>query len=109
MKKILIILALLFSINLFSQYDYKEKVIYKFKGNDSITCDTIAYPIKTNNSYGDPVVTGYYQKCKMLTWTQEYYSGNIVFWFNGKWHVELGDGKFWKCEWIDFINLLTTK
>jgi len=107
MKKLITILALLFSLNILAQYDYKEKTIYKFKGNDNITCDTMAYPITTSNSYGGAVVTGYYQKCKMLIWTQEYYTGNVLFWFNGKWRTEPGDGKFWKCESSDFINLLT--
>ncbi len=45
-------------------------------------------------------------KCKMLVWSQEYFTGNVSFWFNGKWRTEPGDGKFWRCQWADFINLL---
>ena len=106
MKKLLVVVLFFLSFICFSQKDWNENIIYKFKGNETINCDTTIYSIIVNNDYGNPVITGYYMKCKMLVWSQEYFTGNVSFWFHGKWRTEPGDGKFRRCQWADFINLL---
>ena len=106
MKNILIILSLFLSIIVYSQYDYKEKVMYKFRGNENVTCDTVVYPVTVKNSYEADVIVNYYQKCQKFVWIEEYYTGDVLFWFNGKWRTESGYGKFWKCERLNFTNLI---
>jgi hypothetical protein len=102
-KKILIVLLFL-SLNIFSQTDWKVGSYYKSKGKDIIVCDTTLYEKYSLNNFGGKVLTGYYRKCKVLIWEEEYYTGYINTWFKNSWESEWADGNFWKCYWKE-VNI----
>jgi hypothetical protein len=104
MKK-LILLTLLFllflSLSIQAQKSWNENVVYKSKGPDLRTCDSTIYERTELNSYGAKVITGYYQKCRVMVWESEYYSGYVAVWAFGEWEAEWADGTFWKCHYED--------
>ena len=96
----LIIIILCISINAFCQSDWSEKYHYKEKGADLSFCGK-DYPTFSYNDYGNPVITGYAQKCKVLIWTREFYFGYMRVWNGTTWDSIKSDNRCWKCEWIE--------
>lgn len=73
---------------------------YLNQGLKITECEQDTNEITQPNSYGSPVVTGYYQKCKVLTWEQEQFDGTIYMWFNNRFiEIPNSHGKFWKAHW----------
>ena len=100
MNKLLIIFFFL-SLNVFSQRDWKTDVYYKSKGKEIMKCDSTIYEKYSLNSFGGKVLTGYYRKCKVLNWIEEYYNGYVNIWFKDKWETEWIEGSAWKCYWTE--------
>lgn len=82
--------------------NYDTTKHYLNQGTSPIICDPTTYELTDVNSYGSLVIVGYYQKCKVLTWEQEFYEGTIYMWFDNKFkEIKNASGKFWKARWED--------
>ena len=102
MRHLITLTLFLITLNTFSQRDWKENTYYKFRGDEINICNTAFYPSYSLNNYGGQVITGYFQKCKVLKWVEEYHAGDISIWYKGKWEAEWADGSYWRCYWATF-------
>lgn len=102
MKKLLLLITLLFTVTIYSQTSWSSSRYYASRGARDLTVLN-TWTQTYQDSWGN-WRTGTFQRVRERRWYQEWYSGHVWYWDAWRgWYWQQQSGTFWRWYWWDHV------